>query len=339
MVRLIDIAKRCGVSQGTVSAVLSERDSGAIRFSKEKAAEIRAVARELNYIPNFSARVLNRQSSKTLGVLIESNDSPVRFQQLAAIEREAGKFGYRLMMAEAQNDPEKQCRNYQTLRQYGVDGVICHANTVHAGLDPADRTVFFGAEPVPGFSTAYYDIGTGYAAAAEQFRREGRRKVVLVTDPGNLFDSQRARRRAFLEEYPGGEGNVIPWQLPETERGGIRERTGELADRLLAAKADAVILQNDAWCLTLAGELKAHGVRIPQEISLVGQDNSFFGACAHPALTTIDSNLAGLGAAVVELMLERIRQPEAPIRPIAVPTLLIRRETTLSDLQINARRM
>ncbi len=328
MVRLIDIAKRCNVSLGTVSAVLSGNDSK-IRFSKEKAVEIRAVAREMNYIPNFSARVLNRSSSKTIGVLIDSEDSVVRFQQLAAIEREAGLAGYRLLVTEAHNDPERQSLNYRTLLQYGVDGIICHANTMHGELDPADKVVFYGAEAVPGFSTAYYDISTGYAAAAEQFRREKRRKTALVVNGNDTFDSVRARRRAFLAEYPGGEANIFPLSLPTTAAPEIRERIGELAEQLSAKQFDSAIVQNDTWSLAFAGELLMRSIRVPQDFALVGQDNALFGVCARPALTTIDANLDGLGAAVIELMLERIRHPEIPVRSIAVPTRLILRETTL----------
>lgn len=123
MVRLIDIAQRAGVSQGTVSAVLSGRGRN-IRVSKEKAEKIRSIAREMNYIPNFSAKMLSGQSSHTLGVLI----------------------------AEAHANAEKQLLNYRTLLQYGVDGVICHANSVHESLRHEKNVVLYGAEEFEGIS-------------------------------------------------------------------------------------------------------------------------------------------------------------------------------------------
>ncbi len=124
MVRLIDIAERAGVSLETVSAVLSGRGNS-IRFSKEKAEKIRAIAREMNYIPNFSAKMLSGQSSHTLGVLIDSGDVAVRYEQLAAIDQAAERRGYRLLIAEAHANAEKLLLNHRTLLQYGVDGVIC----------------------------------------------------------------------------------------------------------------------------------------------------------------------------------------------------------------------
>ena len=187
MVRMIDIAERAGVSLGTVSAVLSGRGKS-IRFSKEKAEKIRAIAREMNYIPNFSAKMLSGQSSHTLGVLVDSEDVAVRFEQLAAIEREAEQCGYRLLVAEAHRNPEKQLMNYRTLRQYGVDGVICHVNSIHDELRGESGVVLYGAEPVEGFSTVCYDVRSGYAEALAAFEAEGRRNVALAIREQPEFD-------------------------------------------------------------------------------------------------------------------------------------------------------
>ena len=324
MVRMIDIAERAGVSLGTVSAVLSGRGKS-IRFSKEKAEKIRAIAREMNYIPNFSAKMLSGQSSHTLGVLVDSEDVAVRFEQLAAIEREAEQCGYRLLVAEAHRNPEKQLMNYRTLRQYGVDGVICHENSIHDELRGESGVVLYGAEPVEGFSTVCYDVRSGYAEALAAFEAEGRRNVALAIREQPEFDSIRARRRAFRELCPHGQ----IYALPEADCD-MREAAEKLVRTFIRPREiDAVILQNDVWALALLFELLHCGVRVPEEISLVGQDNSQFCRCTRPALSTIDSNLNGLGKAVMESMLERIAEPDAPLRAVSVGTWLIRRETTL----------
>lgn len=134
MVRLKDVAERAGVSLGAASVVLSGGRTKSIRVSAEKRERILAAAREMNYIPNFSAQMLCGFSSHTLGVLIDSEDAFVRFRQLAAIEREADRRGYRLLIAETHENPDKQLRNCRTLFQYGVDAVICHANSIESEL-------------------------------------------------------------------------------------------------------------------------------------------------------------------------------------------------------------
>lgn len=330
MVRLIDIAERAGVSLGTVSAVLSGRGHS-IRFSKEKAEKIRAIAREMNYIPNFSAKMLSGQASHTLGVLIDSEDVAVRFEQLAAIDRAAEQRGYRLLIAEAHANSEKQLLNYRTLLQYGVDGVICHANSVHESLRQEKNVVLYGAEPFEGIPSVYYDIEAGYREALAQFRLEGRKRPALAFFAATRHDSIRARHRAFRnleQEFSGGLHILEKRENPSADD--LRPVVEQLVEqKILPRKIDALILQNDLLTLALLFELQRRGIRVPEEISIVGQDNSAFCRCTRPALSTIDSNLDGLGNAVMELMLERLEHPELPIRSIGVPTWLVKRETTL----------
>ena len=328
MVRLIDVANRAGVSPGAASVVLSGGKKSSIRVSAEKRERILAAARELNYIPNISAQTLCGYSSHTLGVLVDSEDASVRFRQLAAIEREADRHGYRLLIAEAHENPGKQLLNCRTLFQYGVDAVICHANNMDSGLMDLEKVIFFGAEPFSGLPSVYSDIRIGYAEAAVQFRRESRRKTVLLIGEQELkYDALRARRKAFGEVFPEGKVFTVSDRANDPES--VREVFGEFVENVLIPEgADAVIAQNDLWCMALVEEILRCGKRIPEELSLVGQDNSEFCGCRSPALSTIDPNLDAFGRAVVELALERIQHPEVPVRSIAVPTKLILRETT-----------
>ena len=328
MVRLKDVAERAGVSLGAASVVLSGGRTKSIRVSAEKRERILAAAREMNYIPNFSAQMLCGFSSHTLGVLIDSEDAFVRFRQLAAIEREADRRGYRLLIAETHENPDKQLRNCRTLFQYGVDAVICHANSIESELLSQEKIIFYGAEPLPGLPTVYNDLRMGYAEAAAQFRRERRRKTaLLIGEQEQKYDALRARRKAFRGVCPEGVICTIPDQ--GNDPGTLRRLLCEFVERRMIPECvDSVIAQNDLWAMTLTDELLRRGKRIPGEISLVGQDNSEFCGCRSPALSTIDPNLEAFGRAVVELALERILHPETPIRSIAVPTKLIFRETT-----------
>jgi transcriptional regulator, lacI family len=330
MVRLVDIAKRAGVSLGSASAVLSGRSKSNIRVSREKTERILAIAREMNYIPNFSAQMLCGHSSHTLGVLIDSEDVAVRFRQIAAIEREADSRGYRLLIAETHDNPGKQLQNCRTLFQYGVDAVICHVNTIDDDLKKLDKVIFYGAEPLPNLPSVYYDISRGYAEAATQFRQEKRRNpALLIGEQETKYDSLQARRKAFLSEYPDRESAVFTIPNPDNSRESVRRIFSRFIDEAVIPNGiDALIVQNDIWCLALASELLRRGKRIPEDISLVGQDNAEFSCCLYPALSTIDTNLNEFGKSVIELTLERILHPETPVRSIAVPTALILRETT-----------
>ena len=329
MVRLADIAKRAGVSQGTVSAVLSGGTKGNIRVSPEKRERILAIAKEMKYIPNFSAQKLSGQSSHTIGVLVDSEDAAVRFRQLAAIEREADRRGYRILVAETHDNPEKLLLACRTLFQYGVDAVVSPANDASEELKKLGRIVFYGGEAVDGYPSVYSDIASGYAEAAAQFACEKRKNpALLLAENYEAYDTLRARRSAFLSLFPALEANILSLPpLPDSTEE-KRRIFASIAEQVIARGFDALLLQNDFCALSLCSELLRRGKKIPEEISLVGQDNAEFCSCVYPALSTIDSNLELFAEAVVELALERMRNPESLVRSIAVPAKLIKREST-----------
>ncbi len=329
-VRLIDIAARAGVSRGTVSAVLNGTENG-IRFSRTKAEEIRKIARELDYIPNFSARVLNHLPSKTIGMQLDSEESVSHFLLLRAIERAAERVGYRLLIAGAHHSPERQKLNYRTLRQHGVDAVICHSNVLHDGLRDDGTVVVFSAEPVAGFSCVRQNFHAGFSAAIEQFHREGRRNIALVTTGHLQFDPVRARHRAFAELVPEAAEQIYTIDVGGVDSSGVREKLAVMLDQfLIPRRIDAVLLQNDSWALGLIGLLAERGLACPRDLSIVGYDNSYFSGCCTPALSTIEANFDACGEALVALALERIRNPEAPPRSVDVDTLFLPRESCLS---------
>lgn len=328
-IRLVDIAARAGVSRGTVSAVLNGTENG-IRFSREKAAEIRKLARELDYIPNFSARVLNRLPSKTIGMQIDSEESVSHFVLLRAIERAAEAVGYRLLIAGAHHSPERQKLNYRTLRQHGVDAVICHSNVLHDELRDDGTVVVLSAEPVPGLSCVRQNFHAGFAAAIGHFRREGRRNIALVTTGHLQFDPVRARHRAFAELAPEAAGNLYTLDIGGIDPAGVRDRIGRMLDEfLIPRRIDAVLLQNDSWALGVIGLLAKRGLACPRDLSVVGYDNTYFTSCCTPSLSTIEANFEACGRELVTLALERIRAPEAPPRMVEVDTFFLPRESCL----------
>jgi len=330
MVRLADIAKKAKVSTGTVSAVLSGGTKGNIRVSKEKRERILAIAKEMDYIPNISARMLAGISSHTLGILVDSEDVEVRFRQLAAIEREADRHGYRVFIAETHANPEKHFLNCRMLFQYGVDAVLSSVDDTNPEIQKLSSVIYYGAEPLAGYPSIYYDIASGYSEAAALFRKENRKNAALfVCSKSGFFASIRARKKAFLAEYPDGEANIFSISTDSMRSENIRESFGRIAEEIIIPrKIDAVFMQNDLWAQALVGELLLRGIRIPEDISVIGQDNSDFCCCVRPALSTIDPNLNAYAKAIVELALERIQHPDFPIRSIAVPTFLRTRETT-----------
>lgn len=138
---MIDIAERVGVSKGAVASVLSNVGKNVIRVSEAKRAEILRVAREMNYVPNITARALAGKSGMKIGVLIDSHAPRCTYRILWSIEETAVKAGYRLMIGQAHDDPQSLFDCYDNFMRHGIDGVICLAHE-YSGHEEEVRSYF-----------------------------------------------------------------------------------------------------------------------------------------------------------------------------------------------------
>ena len=332
MVRLIDIAREANVTVPVVSTVLNERygKKGTIRVSGSLRARILEIADRLGYTPNIMARVLRGKASGLIGVMLDSGDMEIRFRQLDAFEKYCAAMNYNLLITGAHNNPERFLKNCHMLLQHRVDGILCHRNVFHEELRNNPKVVVFGAEPLSGMTSLVYRIDTAYEAAARLFAREKRLRTALLISDMETYDSIPARRHAFQACF----GKAAPvftvacqdenYSLPSKSK--IQKL---LKCVFLPQKIDSVIVQNDLWALLLCEQARIAGIRIPQQLSVVGQDNSAFTVCSEPEISTIDPNLTEFGKAAFDLLLKRINAPETPPETVEVDTILIERGTTM----------
>ena len=124
-VRLVDVAKRVGVSHAAVSSVLSVNRKGSIRVGKATSENIRRVAREMDYQPNIAARQLKGKRSHIVGVIIDSYAPQIAFDRLSEIEQSLNRYGYRLMVGQSHGDIKHLQQYAADFLSHGVDGVVC----------------------------------------------------------------------------------------------------------------------------------------------------------------------------------------------------------------------
>ncbi len=124
-VRMVDVARRAGVSVSTVGLVLNNAGSGSRRVGKETANKVRRIAEELNYTPNLAAQQLIKNKSAIIGVLMDPRPSEENSIRLSEIESRARELGYHLLVMHEQPRPEhvRECIN--ELLGRGIDGLIC----------------------------------------------------------------------------------------------------------------------------------------------------------------------------------------------------------------------
>ena len=325
--RMIDIARRVGVSKAAVAHVLNNVGKDVIRVSAAKREEILRAAREMNYVPNMTARALAGRSGMKIGVLIDSHAPRCTCRILWSIEESAIKAGYRLMIGQAHDDPQSLFDCYENFLCHDIDGVICLAHEYPDRKDEV-RAFFQGRRNLifhdpPGWEAPCVKIDreTGVMAAVRHLQETGHERIGLwISHEKNYWsDTQKI---AGYRKCNRGEDLVRFGITPENYVNEIRAR-----------KLDAVLAYNDVMAAKLTRELLRAGIRIPQDVALVGHDNDDFSEYCYPSLSTIDQNDEAAGRRMFELLMAQLRENVPPENDTFHTELIIRESSSPEQKQ------
>ena len=332
-----DVAAKAGVSFQLASAVLGNKKYA--RASEAAHKRIADAAHELGYVPNVSARILRGDASRIIGVLIDSRAPESIFSILAEFEQAAALRGYRILIAQAHNDPGKLLESYRSLKQNGVDGIIsfahdyplqnCHLDQL---LKDDPRIVFALNSNDPNGSNVDADIAGGMKAAVAHLLDSGYCKPALLlvnhsSETEKLTRSRQKRLDGFRCCAPS-ESKVYFITSKDDCAEEIAEQCRKLIrEKILPDRVDSVIAQNDNLAAILMKELLAAGIRIPQDIGLIGWDNLLIGQCLPVTLTSLYSDMKQLAGSALQLLVDKIEGKTDPVQ-IIFPLKLIVREST-----------
>lgn len=321
MASMKEVAQLAGVSVATVSHVLR----GTKRVSPELTERVRAAALQLGYVPNLQASALRTGRTQTLGVLLPDLSNPFFVALLHALAPAARAAGKVLMVFEAENDGELERQGLERMAAGQVDGLIWvpvdEEAAAQAGRSAMHLPVVTIDRPLAGTDAVVADHVAGGGLVAEHLKALGHDRVALLTGPDEL-PSSRGRRRGFLEAF----APLRPvW---EAATGFTHELSPAAVERLNAGGYGAVACANDMVALGVVRHLRAVGLRVPQDVSVVGFDDIAWASLMEPALTTVRQPLAALGAAAVRLLLERLEAPERATRRVVLPVELVVRNST-----------
>jgi LacI family transcriptional regulator len=302
-VTIKDVARESGVNVSTVSRALN----GEYGVHSDTRELVQKVAQRLRYRPNRVARGLVTGRSHTLALVV-SDIRNLFFAELArGAEDAAYAAGYDLVLCNSDLDPEKQMLYVQSLLEKRVDGILM--NSVAAlGRKQQEQLAACGVPIVllnrpsgnAAFSTICADNRGGGALAAEYLLRLGHRKIAHLTGPrhhGNLTERARGFLRAMQSS---GDGQPIVLYGQNSFTGGY-----ELAKKLIGQRTNvsAVFVANDVMAFGAIRAILEAGLRIPDDLSLIGFDNVELASISHPPLTTIHQPKYEMGRAAVEILL------------------------------------
>jgi DNA-binding LacI/PurR family transcriptional regulator len=328
-----DVAARAGVSHQTVSRVVNGHPNVAAPTRKRV---LEAIA-ELGYRPNSAARALVTGSSRTIGLAIANISQYGPAQTLLGLEHAARAAGYFLTVS-VLDDDSAGCliEAVNRLATQSVDAIVAlstYEGAVRAlpEVNPRVPLIAVQAEREGQDLAVWVDQEAGAALATRHLLDLGHRTVHHVRGPANALEAAARERRWRIELESAGA------PVPSVLHGDWWPPTGYLAGRELIARrrggeeVTAVFVANDQMALGLLSALEEGGVRVPEDISVVGFDDVPEAPYYGPPLTTVRQDFAALGRRVVQVALARISG--TPIQPKPVQPRLMVRSTTAPPLR------
>jgi LacI family transcriptional regulator len=323
VVTILDVARAAGVSKSTVSRVLDERLP---RSTSATAERVRQVAAELGYIRDPLAAGLRRSGTSTVGVIVPRLTDTVMAMLYEEIARASGARGLFAIVATTEDDPDAERIAVQSLQRRRVDGLILTTARLDAPPEPERPVPHVLALRTDGVSSASVgDDRLGAHLATRHLVDLGHRRIALVGGPryaSSARNRQEGFRNALAESGVPVDESLIAGDSFSME-------AGEAAGRTLLDRPDrptAVFAVNDNTAIGVMAAAHALGLRIPDDLSLVGYNDIPVVSRLPVPLTTVRVPFHQVAAGALELLLEAGRDP-SPRTLVATPTLIPRRST------------
>jgi LacI family transcriptional regulator len=323
-----DVARLAGVGVGTASRVISRKGS----FSADAAARVEAAARQLGFRPSATARALSLQRTGTIGVFVPDFQGPFHGALLAAVDAELRLHDRHMVAANgcgAEDTRQQSLDGARFLIERDCDGIIVCSNALRdadfAQLHAACPHLAIVNRDVKGLRSLCFTVDHRAAgrAAAQALLAHGHRRIAVIGGPATAGDN-RQRLQGLFERL--AQDGVAQATVP-VEEGDFTPASGwAAAERLVAGqhRISAVFCANDQMAMGVLSYLGHHGIRVPQQWSVLGYDDSDVAAFLSPRLTSVRIPIAEMGLNACRMLLTTRFGSALPVSRKFEPTLVMR---------------
>lgn len=331
-VTIYDIAKKAGCSTATVSLALSDNE----RIRPETKQRIREITKQLGYTPSYIAQSLTTKSTNTLGLIVPNIDNPVFARAVSGVETYANEKGYNIILGLSHSDRKKELFYLEMLQRERVDGLIVFPTfldtlkdklyDLQASNSPVVLCGSSGAELNIKLSYAKCDNRTGAHLAVSHLLDTGRQRIGCIfpiSDVQQYYSRKLGYQDALAKHNIPYDKSLI--KVCASDDDSIYRATLEL---LREQRPDALFCLYDYCALCVMSAIYSEGLRIPDDISIIGYDNIPITQYLPTPLSTIDTHGQEVGAKATEILLKKIADPDTPLQQIIIQPELVMRESS-----------
>ena len=303
-----DVARRAGVSRSTVSYALSGKRS----ISRETRERVEAAVTELGFTPHAGARALATSQTMVIGLFVqffEDEFSPAMLQYVLPISDAAREAGYDILMVTEADGPHAVQR---ILSSGMVDGVVL-LNVAHEDLRlPVLRKMrqpgsMVGLPRTPeGFDVFDLDFAESGRILVDHLAELGHREIILITPREDVFERGGAYSWRFRDaalQRAASYGIRVRSYYGETQQPAVNQQLTQILD---ARDESAMVVHNDAVVAALPSVLYSRGIRVPDDLSVVGMFSEDFGRLFSLPYTAVETSPNKLGRMAVQALVQRM---------------------------------
>lgn len=326
MATIKDVAKLANVSVATVSRVINNSS----KVSPEAKAAVTKAQQELNYHPNANARALAHQDSESIGVIVSDLSDPYFGAMVKAIDTEAQKHHFGLLINNGYHDPEKEKACIEELIRHRCRCIIAHTLIIDddtlRGYMSEHKSMVLINRLLTGFEErcVYLDDITGAYLAVKHLIANGHRNIAYISSSHQIIDA-KYRLQGYQKALEEAKISYNPALVVENEPTAQGGEEGAQALLNSSQPFTAIACYNDMQAAGAMAILIDNDVKIPDNISIIGYDNMFISRYLQPRLTTVLNPVNSMATTAVKiaLSLSHDENPEGFTR-MFTPTLIKR---------------